>query len=154
MEKPFEPLRDVEEFHSKYGLLYDGKPRALPQELAGFRQGFLGEELREYLEHASAAAAELAASESERDPANYAFHLEQMLDALVDLVYVALGTSQLHGFDFREAWRRVHAKNMMKVRAERADQSKRGSAFDVVKPAGWTPASLIDLVEDNDLASK
>lgn len=154
MEKPFEPLRDVEEFHSKYGLLYDGKPRALPQELAGFRQGFLGEELREYLEHASAAAAELAASESERDHANYAFHLEQMLDALVDLTYVALGTSQLHGFNFREAWRRVHAKNMMKVRAERADQSKRGSTFDVVKPAGWTPASLIDLVEDHDLASK
>ena len=154
MGKPFEPMTDIEEFHAKFGLRYEGRPRALPQELADFRQAFLGEELREYLDHASAAATELVASEFDQDHANYAYNLEQMLDALVDLTYVALGTSQLHGFNFREAWRRVHAKNMMKVRAERADQSKRGSTFDVVKPAGWTPASLIDLVEDHDLASK
>ena len=67
---------------------------------------------------------------------------KKVLDALVDLVYVALGTAYLHGFGpqkFNEAWRRVHEKNMEKIRAPSADHSKRGSAFDVIKPAGWTP---------------
>jgi predicted HAD superfamily Cof-like phosphohydrolase len=68
------------------------------------------------------------------------------LDALVDLVYVALGTAHMQGFDFNEAWRRVHDANMQKVRAQNADESKRGSALDVVKPEGWKPADLSDLV--------
>jgi predicted HAD superfamily Cof-like phosphohydrolase len=72
--------------------------------------------------------------------------LVDQLDALVDLAYVVLGTAYLHGFRFNEAWRRVHAANMAKVRAERAEQSARGSTFDVVKPPGWKPADLSDLV--------
>jgi len=72
--------------------------------------------------------------------------LEGMLDALVDLTYVVLGTAYLHGFDFNEAFRRVHEANMKKVRAEAKTDSKRGTAYDVVKPEGWTPPDLGDLV--------
>jgi len=67
------------------------------------------------------------------------------LDALVDLAYVVLGTAFMHGFDFNEAWRRVHAANMQKVRATSPDVSKRNSSLDVVKPEGWTPPDLSDL---------
>lgn len=148
----FDPIGDIFDFHFKFGLEYEGPPRVLPPDLAKFRIKFVDEEANEYCKHEAAASAErfiLTASAS--DPANYAFHLEHMLDGLVDLVYVAIGTSHLHGFDFREAWRRVHAANMKKVRAKSADDSKRGSTWDVVKPEGWSPPSHIDLVEVNDL---
>lgn len=121
-------FEDVRQFQQKFGLEYGGSPRALPMDLTAFRVGFLQEEFQEYCE---------ASDDGD---------LERMLDALVDLVYVALGTAYQHGFDFNEAWRRVHAANMAKVRVERASDSKRGSTYDVVKPAGWRAPDLSDLV--------
>lgn len=147
----FDPIRDIAEFHKKFGLEYHGKVRALTGELRRFRQDFMTEELLEYDGHAFAAEQELSISPQHRDRASYAYHLEEMMDALIDLVYVAIGTSYLHGFDFKEGWRRVQAANMAKVRAERAEDSKRGSTFDVIKPPGWVAPSHIDLVEVNDL---
>jgi predicted HAD superfamily Cof-like phosphohydrolase len=38
-----------------------------------------------------------------------------------------------------ELWTDVQRANMSKVRAEKASDSKRGSQWDVVKPAGWVP---------------
>ena len=121
---------DIRMFHEKYQLEYNGPPRSLPEELARFRTNFMQEELTEY---------------------NGSHDLHDELDALVDLVYVALGTAYLHGFDFNEAWRRVQSANMRKVRAERAGDSKRGSTYDVVKPPGWTPPDLSDLVVDRSV---
>jgi predicted HAD superfamily Cof-like phosphohydrolase len=74
--------------------------------------------------------------------------IEGQLDALVDLVYVALGTAYMHGFDFNEAFKRVHEANMKKVRAVSMRDSKRGSIYDVVKPEDWTPPDLSDLVKE------
>lgn len=124
----FDLMFMIEKFHAKFGLMYYGPPRNLEGELQTFRVGFMREELDEY---------EAAVS---------CYDLEGQLDALVDLVYVALGTAYLQGFDFNEAFRRVHAANMKKVRAESSNQSKRGTQFDVVKPEGWTPPYLRDLV--------
>lgn len=136
---------DVAEFHRKFNLEYDGKPRFLPDGIAAFRQKFLVEELTEYETHIHDSDAIDLANAEEVTPT-----LEGALDALVDLVYVAIGTAHLHGFDFREAWRRVHAANMAKVRASSdGGDSKRGSSFDVVKPPGWVAPSHADLVSDN-----
>lgn len=112
--------QDIKDFHEKFGLKYDGPPRDLPVDLATFRLGFIFEELDE-----------LITAEKRAD----------QLDALVDLTYVILGTAYLHGFDFQEAWNRVHAANMAKVRGP----SKRSEAFDVIKPEGWTAPVLDDL---------
>lgn len=120
--------QDLIDFHTKFGLVYEGPPRNLPQDLFEFRKKFLQEELDEYIE-----AEEL----DDR---------EKMLDSLVDLVYVAIGTAQLHGFDFNEAWRRVQAANMAKVRCERESDSARGTTYDVIKPPGWVAPDLSDLV--------
>ena len=148
--KPFNPIEDIEEFHRKFGLEYDGKPRALSTSLQSFRNKFLHEELAEYMGHTGMIARVLYEELSiEPDSASVTHHLEEMLDGLVDLVYVALGTSYLHGFDFAEAWRRVHAANMTKVRARVKSDSKRGSTHDVVKPQGWTAPSHTDLVENH-----
>lgn len=129
--------KDIAEFHVKYGLEYGDEPRDLPHELEVFRIKFMAEELGEYVK---AHHADADTDEEKRK------RRADKLDALVDLVYVALGTAYLHGFDFDEAWRRVHEANMKKVRVERAEDSKRGSTFDVVKPAGWEPPNLEDLV--------
>lgn len=146
----FDPLRDIAEFHEKFGLEYNGKPRVLEQDLMEFRHKFMHEELTEYKDNAMGALFELGRKELHHTLITH--HLEEQLDALVDLMYVALGTAYLHGFTrekFYEAWRRVHAANMAKVRVERLEDSKRGSKYDVVKPAGWTAPSHTDLIEDH-----
>ncbi len=69
--------------------------------------------------------------------------LPDVLDSAIDLVYVVLGLLVRCGLDADEAWRRVHAANMLKV----AGPGKRGSV-DVIKPAGWQPPNLTDLVDE------
>jgi predicted HAD superfamily Cof-like phosphohydrolase len=129
MKQRLVPLTsDIKEFHERFGLNYEGPPRELDKELLEFRVKFMDEELDEY------------------DQAATDGNLEKQLDALVDLVYVALGTAYMQGFNFAEAWRRVHAANMLKVRAKQPEDSERGSTFDVVKPEGWMPPNLKDLV--------
>jgi predicted HAD superfamily Cof-like phosphohydrolase len=112
---------DIVDFHEKFGLQYEGPARSLPQDLSSFRLNFMIEETDEYI---------LAEKRADQ------------LDALVDLVYVAMGTAYLHGFDFEEAWRRVHEANMAKVRGP----SQRSGEYDVIKPEGWKPPYLGDLV--------
>jgi predicted HAD superfamily Cof-like phosphohydrolase len=92
-------LNDIKEFHEKFALTYDGPPTDLPVLLSNFRIKFMQEELDEYL---------LAATKND---------LAGQLDALVDLVYVALGTAYLQGLPFQAAWDEVHACNMRKVKA-------------------------------------
>lgn len=121
-------VEDIKDFHKKFGLEYQGPPRALPFELSEFRYNFMREELFEYADA--------------RDHDDKA----KQLDALVDLLYVAFGTAYLHGFDIRAAWNRVHEANMKKVRALREEDSVRGSTYDVVKPPGWRAPDLSDLV--------
>jgi predicted HAD superfamily Cof-like phosphohydrolase len=113
-------LNDIKEFHEKFALAYDGPPTDLPVLLSNFRIKFMQEELDEYL---------LAATKND---------LAGQLDALVDLVYVALGTAYLQGLPFQAAWDEVHACNMRKVKAgPNGEGSKRGSKHDVIKPADW-----------------
>lgn len=131
----FDPVYDIDMFHKKFKQNYDGPPAALPPETQEFRLKFLHEELKEY-EDAVDQLTQYGESPE---------RLENAFDALIDLVYVTLGTAHLHGFDFRNGWRRVHRANMGKVLAGDAGLSKRGYALDVVKPAGWTPPNLKDL---------
>jgi predicted HAD superfamily Cof-like phosphohydrolase len=119
---------DILEFHQKFQLPIPSKPRPLSKDLAEFRLKFLQEELTEY------------------ERALQLEDYEGQLDALVDLVYVAMGTAAMQGYNFAEAWRRVHAANMSKVRAKSKDQSKRGSEYDVVKPKNWKAPCLKNLV--------
>jgi predicted HAD superfamily Cof-like phosphohydrolase len=136
---------DIIDFHHKFELLYIGPPRVLPEELAKFRTGFLAEELAEYCSDDKDTHKYITSFiKANMTPQNVS--LDKQLDALVDLVYVALGTAYLQGFNFNEAWRRVHAANMKKVRALRAVDSERGSTYDVIKPEFWVPPDLSDLV--------
>lgn len=123
----FTPLEDIEEFHEKFGLDQPNANATLEPEEWELRHKRLRDELNEYDK----------AVEEQDD--------EEVLDALVDLVYIALGTAYRRGWDFGEAWRRVHGANMAKERG-RPGNSKYGSGFDIVKPDGWEAPDLSDLV--------
>ena len=140
-------MHDIRKFHEKFGLAYQGPPRELPEDLQGFRMVFMAEELCEYATDNPTFHQLIQSAFKDRSSDQ---PLEKQLDALVDLVYVALGTAYLHGFNFSEAWNRVHEANMAKVRVERIADSKRGSVYDVVKPEGWKAPDLSDLVDTHN----
>ena len=120
-------MRDVSKFHEKFGAYYEGPARQLNNELHHFRSEFLHEELDEYRN------------------AVYNKDLVGQLDALVDLVYIAIGNAYIQGFDFNEAWRRVHAANMTKEKGP----SERSALYDIIKGKDFVPAVLDDIVEED-----
>lgn len=69
----------------------------------------------------------------------------EMLDALCDLVYVTVGWAVSHGWDFDEAFRRVHASNMTKVPkpGQKVEMREDGK---ILKPKHFVPPKLDDLV--------
>jgi len=115
-------FKDIVAFHKKFKLGYSGPPRKLDIDIARARYRHQFEELQEL------------------SKAIHTGDLEGTLDALVDIVYVAIGTAYLSGFDFDEAWKRVHKANMKKIRC-----ATKRSPIDIVKPIGWKPPKLDDL---------
>ena len=109
----------VSEFHKKYKL--EKNPNNFELQKARIRH--LIEEMQEYIK---------GHKEGDR---------EQQLDALVDLIYVALGTAYYEGFDFDGAFKEVHACNMKKIQKS-TDRSK----WDVVKPEGWVAPDLKEFI--------
>ena len=108
-------FQKVKDFHKKYNL--EQNPNNY--ELQRARCRHMIEELTEYVK---------AHREGNR---------EQQLDALVDLVYVALGTAYYEGFDFNGAFDEVHQCNMKKIQ-----KPTNRSKWDVVKPEGWVGPQL------------
>ena len=69
------------------------------------------------------------------------------LDALIDIVYIALGTAWLFNMPFEKGWREVQIANMKKIRAK-SKSKKRGTEFDVIKPKGWKAPNIDRIVEE------
>jgi len=139
---------DVAEFHHKFGIEQPILPRQMEHDMAVFRLTALLEEVREYGE----ALGFTVKTDFWLDPRCIP-DLEKQLDALVDLWYFGVGNALISGFDFDEAWRRVHDKNMSKERAlPDGSNSLRFSKYDVVKPEGWTPPDHSDLIDGSHIA--
>ena len=116
-------LRDIEEFHKKFGL-ERRKGIEKNKDLVDFRIKFLEEELEEFID----------AVRTVDDV--------KALDALVDIVYVAIGTAYLFDYPFHFGWNEVQKANMLKVRKESAR-----SKFDVTKPEGWKEPDMKMILE-------
>lgn len=147
----FDPLHDIHEFHRKFGLEQSNEKVAVAP---AFSPDFtLSEEEQFVREHRDKMTAEewelrhrrLIDEAMEYQGAVEEKDDEETLDALVDIVYIALGTAYRRGWDFAEAWNRVHNANMAKERGE-PNNSKYGSGFDIVKPKGWEGPNHKDLV--------
>jgi predicted HAD superfamily Cof-like phosphohydrolase len=157
-------VSDVGAFHAKFGIdqLEPAAPAVPSDEMMGFRLNFMLEELNEI-----AAANDFVLDVDKQGEVKFTKcdpdlcehesdekKLVHSLDGLVDLLYVLMGTVRLMGFHtnspwgqrFHAAWGRVQAANMRKVRATEADQSKRKSTLDIVKPEGWVGPDLRELV--------
>jgi predicted HAD superfamily Cof-like phosphohydrolase len=121
--------RDVGTFHKRFGLrAHEYGPGEMTDELLQFRLKFLKEELQEF-EDASVIG----------DHAG-------MADALIDLVYVAMGTAHFFGYPWPELWDDVQSANMAKQRAQSSTESARGTAWDVIKPPGWVPPRTAEIL--------
>jgi len=118
----------VAEFHQKFGLEPTSQPDFPYEEIWKLKNVHMQEELDEI--RASAING----------------NLEEYFDGLIDLVYVALGAAYLAGLPFNEGFKRVHEANMTKMRALHANDSKRGSTYDIVKPPGFVAPTLTDLI--------
>lgn len=115
---------DVKAFHQKFGFLTNDEPGHLSQRKLEERIKFLQEELDE-----------LKKAGAENDLADQG-------DALIDLVYVAIGTAVMMGLPWEDMWQEVHRANMEKVRGI----GPRGNKVDCVKPEGWTPPQHDELL--------
>jgi len=116
-------IENVAEFHEKFGLPTGIMDQLMQDSIAqDFRVKFLQEELNEL-------KAALAANDK-----------VGVFDALLDLAYVTYGTALFAGINptqWRAGMRAVHCANMAKIRVAKAEDSKRDSTFDVMKPVGW-----------------
>tara|TARA_R100000781_G_scaffold25970_1_gene19015 strand:- start:17 stop:436 length:420 start_codon:yes stop_codon:yes gene_type:complete len=123
-------IDDINRFHRKFGFKKTDKP-SIPDdpELVNFRTSFLIEELAEYTN-----------AITQKNKA-------EVLDALVDIVYIALGTAWLFNLPFEKAWKEVQRANMEKIRAK-DKTGKRGTKFDVIKPKNWKPPNIERIVEE------
>lgn len=111
----------VRVFRHKMRLPISDKPQFLSPAESSYFARFIMEELSEYLRAC------------EEDS------LVDAADAIVDLVYVALGCAHAMGLPFDELFKVVHNSNMGKSPASDTMRSLRGSQYDVIKPMGWTP---------------
>jgi len=124
---------DRREFALKFDLPTDsGPPTLLPDSMFLARYQHLQEELQEML------------------AAHRAGDLCEFADAVVDLVYVALGVAMFARLPFDALWAEVQAANMRRVRADdpNAPAGHRGDAQDVLKPAGWVPPDILRVLSD------
>ncbi len=77
--------------------------------------------------------------------------LVEVLDAVVDKLYILAGTINHHGLQsiVIEAFERVHENNMTKVMPD--GSVRRSPAGKILKPEGFVPVQLIDLIRNVSL---
>jgi predicted HAD superfamily Cof-like phosphohydrolase len=103
--------------------------------LLEFRINFLQEELNE----AKAGLTTLQALQTAGGDVTTAGAVaaEDVVDAMIDLCVVAIGTLDLFQVDAYEAWDRVHAANMAKEVGIKPGRPNPLGLPDLIKPAGW-----------------
>lgn len=75
---------------------------------------------------------------AELEEAVHAQDASEIVDALVDQIYIAYGTLNMLGVDITDAFLRVHMANMQKQRGPKLGRSSEApNMYDVFKPKGW-----------------
>ena len=123
-------VQDIADMHQKYGVNpvvrnFDKDKLAA---FLKFRIDFLQEELDEMRN----AVANRQASVLDTTNAS-----DDVVDALIDLCVVAIGTLDVFDVNAYEAWDRVHKANMNKEVGVKASRPNPLGLPDLVKPEGW-----------------
>jgi predicted HAD superfamily Cof-like phosphohydrolase len=109
-------------------------------------RGFDQDKLRKFLEF------RLRFLQEELDEAWKAYNeggeenAEHVVDALIDLCVVAIGTLDAFDVDAHLSWDRVHEKNMQKEPGVKPNRPNPLGLPDLIKPAGWTSPTHVDNV--------
>jgi len=118
-------VNDISKMHQKFGVnewVEQNKDnKELMREYLMFRVNFLQEELTEI-------------QTQMHDP-------EEVVDGLVDLCVVAIGTMDAFGIDANKAWDTVHKANMAKKPGVKEERPNKFGLPDLVKPKGWKSPS-------------
>lgn len=116
-------VSDIADMHTKYGV--NEKVREFDKEklkkFLEFRVSFLQEELDELK--------------------NNIDNPEEIVDALIDLCVVAIGTLDAFEIDSYKAWDEVHQANMNKEVGVKASRPNPLGLPDLIKPDGWEAPS-------------
>jgi len=121
-------VADMAKMHEKYGVHEWMKTATLEQKrkFLEFRINFLREELTE-----------TATAVEGLDP-------EEIVDGLIDLCVVAIGTLDAYGVDAHSAWNEVLVANMNKEVGVKASRPNPLGLPDLIKPDGWESPSHIN----------
>lgn len=116
---------DIRAMHAKFGVreVIRNLPPEKLKAFLEFRLNFLQEELNE---------------------AKTAKSADDIVDAMIDLCVVAIGTLDAFDVDANEAWNRVHEKNMQKEPGIKPGRPNPLGLPDLIKPAGWTAPTHAD----------
>lgn len=134
--------RDVTDFHRAMGIPIGAIPNSMTDDRAALRMGLIEEEFKELAE-ALGYEPGLCFDREWDYRAGHGYgkrSLADAVDAIADLIYVALGTAVEMGVDMDPIWRAVHAANMAKVGGPKRDDGKQ------MKPPGWVPPPIAELV--------
>jgi hypothetical protein len=118
-------VEDIAKMHEHFGVdkwvqdKVDLGRTDLLEKLMDFRIKFLAEELQEaYLANDQKAA-------------------EDLVDAMIDLCVVAIGTLDIYGVDAQKAWDEVLKANMAKQPGVKPNRPNPLGLPDLMKPEGW-----------------
>ena len=128
-------VADIAEMHTKYGVQewVKNNPDKLEQ-LLHFRVAFLKEEYDETFKATGLKDA------------------DEIVDGLIDLCVVAIGTLDAFGVDANTAWDRVHKANMTKEVGVKESRPNPLGLPDLIKPEGWeAPTHVDNLGKLNDI---
>lgn len=127
---------DIADMHTKFGVneVIRNLDADSLRTFLNFRIDFLQEELDEMKD---------ALSENYKKPESRA---DDIVDALIDLCVVAIGTLNAFDVDSFEAWTRVYKANMAKNPGVNPNRPNPLGLPDMIKPAGWTAPSHADNV--------
>lgn len=137
-------VADIAQMHDKFGVnpVIRGFDKEKLQTFLKFRLDFLREELVEAYEAAGYTVTFDVKSTGETNPEK----AEDVVDAMIDLCVVAIGTLNAFDVDAYLAWSRVHTANMKKEVGIKASRPNPLGLPDLIKPAGWTAPSHADNV--------
>ena len=113
---------DVREFHETMRVPIGEESHNLKISRKVFRFRIMLEELKEYID---------------------SNNMADELDALVDLVYTAIGTAVESGYPFDEAWKAVHEANMKKL------PNASGKTNKIRKPEGWIAPNIEKVINES-----
>ena len=120
-------VQDIKKMHAHYGV----NPVV---------RNFDAEKLRSFLEF------RVKFLQEELDELKNCENADDVVEALIDLCVVSIGTLNAFDVDANKAWDRVHEANMAKQPGIKESRPNPLGLPDLIKPAGWVAPSHADNV--------